>query len=67
MNVTVTRVFPFLLVVLGIYLWIGYTITELTGGGRTSSAAVDISPEGGEAMGMRALFAFIEDHFDTSI
>ena len=50
MNVTVTRVFPFLLVVLGVFLWIGYSITELTGGGRKSSAAVDISPEGGEAI-----------------
>jgi putative heme-binding domain-containing protein len=49
-NVTITRVFPFLLVVLGVYLWIGYSITELTGGGRKSSAAVDISPEGGEAI-----------------
>ena len=51
MNVTITRIFPFLLIVLGVYLWIGYSITELTGGGgRTSSAAVDISPEGGEAI-----------------
>ena len=50
MNVTVTRVFPFLLVVLGVFLWIGYAITDLTGGGRKTSAAVDISPEGGEAI-----------------
>ena len=50
MNITISRVFPFLLIVLGIYLWIGYSITELTGGGRKSSAAVDVSPEGGEAI-----------------
>jgi len=50
MNVTVTRVFPFLLVVLGTFLWIGYSITELTGGGDRTSVAVDISPEGGEAI-----------------
>jgi len=50
MNVVFTRVFPFLLVVLGVYLWIGYSITELTGGGNRTSAAVDISPEGGEAI-----------------
>lgn len=50
MNVTITRVFPFLLIVLAVYLWIGYSITELTSGGRKSSAAVDISPEGGEAI-----------------
>ena len=50
MQATMSRVFVFLLVVLGVYLWIGYSITELTGGGRTSSAAVDVSPEGGEAI-----------------
>ena len=50
MNATITRVFPFLLVVLGIYLWIGYSITELPGGGRRPPAAVDVSPEGGEAI-----------------
>ena len=50
MNVTITRVLPFLLIVLGIYLWIGYSITELTGGERKTSAAVDVSPEGGEAI-----------------
>jgi putative heme-binding domain-containing protein len=50
MNKAVARVFVFLLVVLGIYLWIGYSITELTGGGGKTSAAVDISPEGGEVI-----------------
>jgi putative heme-binding domain-containing protein len=50
MQSTMARVFVFLLVVLGVYQWIGYSITELTGGGRTSSAAVDVSPEGGEAI-----------------
>jgi putative heme-binding domain-containing protein len=50
MNSAITRVFLFLLVVLGVYLWIGYTVTDLTGGGRKSTAAVDISPEGGEAI-----------------
>jgi putative heme-binding domain-containing protein len=49
-NPVITRVFPFLLIVLGTYLWIGYSITELTGGGRKSSAAVDVSPEGGESI-----------------
>jgi putative heme-binding domain-containing protein len=50
MTATMTRLFSFLLVVLGTYLWIGYSITELTGGGRRTSAAVDVSPEGGEAV-----------------
>ncbi|MDP6344092.1 MAG: c-type cytochrome [Alphaproteobacteria bacterium] len=50
MTNTMVKVTVFLLVVLGIYLWIGYSITELTGGERTASAAVDVSPEGGEAI-----------------
>jgi putative heme-binding domain-containing protein len=50
MTATMIRLFSFLLVVLGTYLWIGYSITELTGGGRRTSAAVDVSPEGGEAV-----------------
>ena len=44
-------VFGFLLVVLALFLWIGYAITELTGGERKAvSAVVEISPEGGEAI-----------------
>jgi putative heme-binding domain-containing protein len=50
MTATMTRVFSFLLVVLAVYLWIGHAITELTGGGRESGGAIDISPEGGEAI-----------------
>jgi len=50
MSMTMARVFGFLIVVLGVFLWIGYAITDLTGGGRETSAAVDISPEGGEAI-----------------
>ncbi|MFQ5783391.1 MAG: c-type cytochrome [Alphaproteobacteria bacterium] len=45
-----TKVFVFLLVVLGLYLWVGYSITELTGGGNRVSVAVEINPEGGEAI-----------------
>jgi putative heme-binding domain-containing protein len=51
MTATMTRLFSFLLIVLGIYLWIGYSVTKLIGGGeRTTAGAVDISPEGGEAL-----------------
>ncbi len=50
MNASIGRIFLFLLIVLGLYLWIGYAITDLTGGGRKSTAAVDVSPEGGEAI-----------------
>ncbi len=48
MTNTIGRVFVFLLVVLGIYLWIGYSVTELSGGGRKTSAVVEVTPEGGE-------------------
>ncbi|MCP5038670.1 MAG: c-type cytochrome [Rhodobacteraceae bacterium] len=50
MNSAISRVFVFLLVVLGIYLWIGYSITALTGGRGETSAMVDITPEGGESI-----------------
>lgn len=50
MTNTMPKVFGFLLVVLGLYLWIGYAITELSGGEKTAGAAVDISPEGGETI-----------------
>ena len=50
MNVVISRIFPFLLLVLGTYLWIGYSVTELTGGGNKTSGAVDVSPEGGETI-----------------
>lgn len=50
MNSAISRVFAFLLFVLAVYLWIGYSITALTGGGGEVSAAVDISPEGGESI-----------------
>jgi putative heme-binding domain-containing protein len=50
MNSSIFRVFLFLLLVLGTYLWIGYSITALTGGKGETSALIDISPEGGESI-----------------
>lgn len=47
---TMTKVSLFLLIVLGIYLAIGYKITSMTGGGQRSAAVVDVSPESGEAI-----------------
>ncbi len=45
----IAKVFAMLLVVLGAFLWVGSTVTELTGGEReVASAKVEISPEGGE-------------------
>ncbi len=46
----IPKVFLFLLIVLGTFLWIGYAVTEMTGGEKKSSAAVEISPEGGETI-----------------
>ncbi|MFQ5625736.1 MAG: c-type cytochrome [Methyloligellaceae bacterium] len=50
MSNTMLKVSVFLIVVLGVYLWIGYTITSMTGGGSKGLAVVDISPESGEAI-----------------
>ena len=50
MTHTMPKVFGFLLLVLGLYLWIGYAITDLSGGEKKAGGAVEISPEGGEAI-----------------
>ncbi len=46
----IMKVFGMLLIVLGVFLWIGGAITELTGGEKVVAAVgtVEISPEGGE-------------------
>jgi putative heme-binding domain-containing protein len=46
----VGQVFVFMLVVLGTFLWIGHSITALTGGEQRGGGAVEVSPEGGEAV-----------------
>ena len=50
MTSAISRVFVFLVVCLGFYLWIGYTVTELTGGEKIPSGKVEITPEGGETI-----------------
>ena len=45
---TVLKVFVVLLVVLACYIWVGRTITAMTGGEKTAGGVVEISPEGGE-------------------
>ena len=50
MTHTMSKVFGFLLVSLTLFLWIGYVITDLSGGERKATAAVEITPEGGEAI-----------------
>jgi putative heme-binding domain-containing protein len=47
---SVGKAFVFLLVVLGSFLWVGHAITVLTGGEKKAGSAVEISPEGGEAI-----------------
>jgi putative heme-binding domain-containing protein len=44
------KVFVFMLIVLGAFLWVGYKITEMTGGERKAAVAVEITPEGGEVV-----------------
>ncbi|MDH3742436.1 MAG: c-type cytochrome [Hyphomicrobiales bacterium] len=50
MTGTMAKVSLFLLIVLGIYLLIGYEITSMTGGGQRTAAVVDVSPESGETI-----------------
>ncbi len=44
------KIFVFMLIVLGAFLWTGYKITEMTGGEKTAAVAVEVTPEGGEAV-----------------
>ena len=48
MTTALSKVLLFLCVCLAVYMWIGYTITELTGGEKPASAKVEVTPEGGE-------------------
>lgn len=49
MNVGI-KVLGFLVVVLVVFQWIGWSITEMTGGEKTAAVAVEVSPEGGEVI-----------------
>lgn len=44
------KVLLLLLVVLSTYLWLGYVITDMTGGEKRGGGVVEVSPEGGEAI-----------------
>lgn len=52
MDRALLKVFAFLLLVLGTFLWIGYSVTSLSGGEKIVAAAgaVEITPEGGESI-----------------
>jgi len=44
------KIFGFLILTIVLYNWIGYAITDLSGGKKDMSGAVEISPEGGETL-----------------
>ncbi len=48
MDSALTKVFLFLLLALGVFLWVGYSVTGLTGGEKRAAAIVEVGPEGGE-------------------
>ena len=51
MTATMARVALFMFLLLGLFLWVGSTITAMTGGDkRPKGGAVEVSPEGGEAI-----------------
>ena len=50
MNKPIYKVFGFLVITILLYNWIGYAITDLSGGAKEPTGAVDMSPEGGEAL-----------------
>ena len=50
MSSAVGKVFMFLLLVLGTFLWIGQAVTALTGGEKKAAAVVETTPESGEAI-----------------
>lgn len=50
MSNAVSKVFVFLLLVLAAFLWVGYSVTGLTGGEKKAANVVEVSPDGGEAI-----------------
>ena len=44
------KVFLFLLIVLGAFLWVGQSITAMTGGAKKAGGVVEVGPEGGESI-----------------
>ena len=50
MSNAANKAFVFLLLVLTTFLWIGYSITGMTGGEKKAANVVEVSPEGGESI-----------------
>ena len=50
MGKALIKVFTFMIVLVVIFLWVGYTVTAMTGGEKKSQAIVGVNPEAGEAI-----------------
>jgi putative heme-binding domain-containing protein len=50
MKSPIWKIFGFLLFIVVVFNWIGYAITDLSGGKKDMSGAVEITPEGGETL-----------------
>ncbi|MBI5748777.1 MAG: hypothetical protein HZA00_06575, partial [Nitrospinae bacterium] len=50
MGKALIKVFAFMIILVVIFLWVGYTVTEMTGGEKKAQAAVGVNPEAGEAI-----------------
>ncbi len=50
MTRSIGKVLLFLLLLLGAFLWMGQTITAMTGGEKKAASIVEITPEGGESI-----------------
>ena len=47
MGKALLKVFTFMIILVVIFLWVGHTITAMTGGERKAQAIVGINPEAG--------------------
>jgi putative heme-binding domain-containing protein len=50
MGKALLKVFIFMIILVIGFMWVGYTITAMTGGERKAQGAVGVNPEGGEAI-----------------
>lgn len=48
MGKVIGRIFAFLVVLVVVFMWVGYAVTKMTGGEKQAGGAVEITPEGGE-------------------
>lgn len=48
MGKVIGKIFVFLIVLLVVFMWVGYAVTKMTGGEKPAGGAVEVTPEGGE-------------------